>query len=333
MLTREKIKQLPKIELHCHLDGSISMETLKKLAIKEEIPLKELEKVVAPKKCLDLREYLESFDSVLALLQNEENLEIAAYDLVKQVGGENVRYIEIRFAPQLHQRNNLSVEQIIQAVMKGIDKAQEEVDVQVNLLISAMRHHQTTKNMELIDSIKQLKDKSVVGFDFAGDEKAVSNRQIKDVVSIAKQSKLNVTLHSGECGCIQHVIEAIEMGATRIGHGVAIKDSVEAMEYCANQHILLELCPTSNIQTNAIETWEEYPFRLFLDHHILCSINTDNRTVSNTDLTNEFFLLATYFDLTLVEMKQLNLNAVEASFSSVEVKERLKNMIHREYIY
>lgn len=331
MLTREKIKQLPKIELHCHLDGSISMETLRKLALKENVPLMALEKVRAPKKCLDLKEYLESFDVVLNLLQEEENLELAAYDLVKQVGEENVRYIEIRFAPLLHQRNNLSVEQIIQAVMEGINKAQQEFDVQVNLLVSAMRHHQTTENIALIDSINQLQDHSVVGFDFAGDEKAVSNEQIKDVVSVAKTSKLNITLHSGECGCIQHVIEAVEMGATRIGHGVAIKDSVEAMTYCANQQVLLELCPTSNIQTNAIETWEDYPFRLFLDHHILCSINTDNRTVSDTTLTNEYFLLATHANLTLAEMKQLNLNAIEASFSSVEEKEKLKDMIHEEY--
>lgn len=332
MLTKEKIKILPKAELHCHLDGSISLATLKKLAIKENVPIETIDKVVAPKKCYDLKEYLESFDIVLPLLQTEENLTLASYDLVEQVGKENVCYIEIRFAPLLHQQKGLSIEQIIRAVTKGIFEAQKKYDVHVNLLISAMRHHTEQDNIALINSIKEINSDLVVGFDFAGDEKIGANEEIKDVTSLAIQSGLNLTLHSGECGCVQNVIEAVQLGATRIGHGVAIKDSEEAIDYCIENDVLLELCPTSNIQTNAIEDWADYPLRLFLDKGVKCSINTDNRTVSQTTLSQEYELLLEHCQLTFSEMKQLNVNAINASFATPLLKEQLLQRLNRDYI-
>lgn len=331
MLNEEMIKGLPKVELHCHLDGSIQIATLEKLALKENLPLKKLEKAIAPKKCLHLKEYLESFDIVLPLLQSEENLKIAAYDLIEQVGRENVCYIEIRFAPLLHQQKNLSIEQIIGAVLDGIYEAQKVFNVHVNLLISAMRHHTEQENFKLIKSIKKMKSEMIVGFDFAGDEQQVPNDKIRNAAALAINSDLKLTLHSGECGCAQNVIEAIHIGAERIGHGVAIKDSVEAMKYCVEENILLELCPTSNIQTNAINNWRDYPFRLFLENDVKCCINTDNRTVSQTTLTNEYLLLVKHCQLTFSEMKQLNLNAINGSFANTTVKNQLIKKIDSDY--
>ncbi|GBU10991.1 adenosine deaminase [Erysipelotrichaceae bacterium] len=331
MLDKERIKALPKIELHCHLDGSIPIATLEKLAKKENLPLEQLQKAVAPKKCLDLKEYLESFDIILPLLQSEENLSIAAYDLIEQVSKENICYIEIRFAPLLHQQNNLSIGQIISAVLQGIYAAQKKFDVHANLLISAMRHHTEKQNFDLITGIKNLNIAAIVGFDFAGDEQQVSNQEIKQSVLLAINSGLKLTLHSGECGCAQNVIEAIHLGATRIGHGIAIKDSLPAMQYCADNNILLELCPTSNIQTNAIRNWQDYPLRLFLENGVKCCINTDNRTVSQTTLTDEYLLLAKHCSLNFSEMMQLNLNAVNGCFAKEEVKLQLIHKIKQSY--
>lgn len=324
----EKIKQLPKVELHCHLDGSIPFETLKILAEKENISDNELKKVFAPKKCHDLNEYLKGFDIILKMLQTAENLEIAIFALIEAVAKENVRYIEIRFAPLLHQQNGLSVQEIIEALTRGISKAQKKYPIYVNLLICAMRHHEPQKNLALLNELKKINNPLIAGFDFAGDEAAFDNQKIAPVVKQAITNNLQITLHSGECGCAQNVAEAIRLGAKRIGHGVAIIKDPEVIKFCQKNKTHLELCPTSNLQTNAITSWDEYPLRKFLELKINCSINTDNRTVSNTSLSREFMLLTEHCQLTLAEMKKLTQNAIDASFASQNIKSELTQIIN-----
>ncbi|CAM3190352.1 adenosine deaminase [Streptobacillus ratti] len=325
-MKREVVKKLPKVELHCHLDGSIPIETLYKLAIKEGIEAKEMNKVFAPKKCTDLKSYLNCFDVVLEVLQTKENLAEAAYSVVKEVYKENVKYIEIRFAPLLHTRKGLSIKEVVLAVSEGIKKAQLEVDVKVNILICALRHHKTEANNRLLEEVEKLN--IIAGFDFAGDEKNYSNSVIKETALKVKEKNLKLTLHSGECGCAQSVVEAIHLGATRIGHGVAIKDDTEIMKYIANSDVLLEICPTSNVQTDAVKSIEEYPFRILMENGVKCCVNTDNRTVSNTTLTDEYMLLNEYFGLTYEEMEKLNINAIKFSFADEEIKENvLENII------
>ncbi|MFV0558817.1 MAG: adenosine deaminase [Enterococcus sp.] len=325
-MMEQQVKDYPKIELHCHLDGSIRVATLKQMATKLGRPTKELDKVVAPEKCRDLNQYLESFSYVLPLLQNKENLQLAAYDVMSQAAEENVCYIEIRFAPLLHQENGLSVPEILEAVLAGIKQAQAEFDIVGNLLICGMRHHEESANLALVDQVVGV-DEKIVGFDFAGDEAQFPNSAIASTVKKAKAAGLQITLHSGECGCAHNVVEAIQLGATRIGHGVAAKDDSAVMEFCREHDTLLEMCPTSNLQTNAIASWSEYPLRRFLDAGIKCCINTDNRTVSATNLTNEYQLLMEHCQLTLAEMQQLNQNAVDGSFASDEVKVRLSEKL------
>lgn len=325
------IQALPKVELHCHLDGSISMPTLEKLALKDGYPLENLQKAQAPKKCTNLQAYLDSFDAVLPLLQSEENLTIAAFDLIEQVASENVRYIEIRFAPLLHTRKGLTLAQVMQAVLKGIEQAQRQYEVVANVLVCALRHHENSRNLQMVREVAALHAAKIVGFDYAGDERdALGDR--KKVVQEAKNQQLCITLHAGECGCAHHVVEAIHLGATRIGHGVAIKDDEQAIALCKEKGVTLELCPTSNVQTNAVDCIDNYPFPYFLDQRVKMSINTDNRTVSNTTLTKEYQLLATHFQLTLAQMKQLNLDALNASFADLSVKESIAQIIHQAYL-
>ncbi|ACZ01669.1 adenosine deaminase [Streptobacillus moniliformis] len=317
-MKREVVKRLPKVELHCHLDGSIPINTLYELAKREGIEEKRMDKVFAPQKCVNLKDYLNCFDVVLEVLQNKENLTEAAYSVVKEVFKENVRYIEIRFAPLLHTRKGLSIKEVVLAVSEGIKKAQLEVDVKVNILICALRHHKTELNNKLLDEIEKLD--IVAGFDFAGDEKNYSNSVIKETALKVKEKKLKLTLHSGECGCAQNVVEAIYLGATRIGHGVAIQDDVDVMKFVVDSNVLLEICPTSNVQTDAVKSIEEYPFRTLMENGVKCCVNTDNRTVSNTTLTDEYMLLHKYFGLTYKEMESLNINAINFSFADEGIK-------------
>ncbi|GCF93076.1 adenosine deaminase [Enterococcus florum] len=330
-MDKETIRSLSKVELHCHLDGSIQLSTLRKLAEKEQFPLEKLSKAAAPKKCLHLKEYLESFAVILPLLQSEENLAIAAYDLIEQAHAEAIRYIEIRFAPKLHQEEGLSIEQVLQAVVDGVTQAQQQFPVYAQVIVSAMRHHSDEENQQLVDVIQYMNSAVISGFDFAGDEQQRSNDTIKACTDYAAAAGLNLTLHAGECGCAQNVAAAIRLGAARIGHGVAIKDSPSIMQECAQKGTLLEMCPTSNIQTNAIENWEDYPIRDFMEQQINCCINTDNRTVSQTTLTNEFDQLSKHCGLGYSDMKQLTLNAIHGAFASSQVKAQVIDQINTDY--
>lgn len=329
-MNKELLQQVPKVELHCHLDGSISMACLEKMAQKDGYPIENLAKVRAPKKCQNLQAYLDSFDAVLPLLQSEENLTMAAYDLVEQVSLENIRYLEIRFAPLLHTHQGLSVSQIIDAVCLGIEQGMQDYDVEVNLIISAMRHHSNERNLDLVERVSMMQQARVVGFDYAGDERDDLGERGK-VVSLARKNQFQITLHAGECGCAHHVAEAIYLGATRIGHGVAIKDDPKALELCVQNGTLLEICPTSNLQTNAVDKIENYPYPLFVEKKVKFCVNTDNRTVSNTSLTNEYALLQKHFDFDLSMMKKSNIAAIQASFATPITKEKIQRELEEEY--
>ncbi|MGC6769340.1 adenosine deaminase [Enterococcus sp. LJL128] len=328
---KKTILHLPKVELHCHLDGSVSIDTLKKLAKKEGLPTANLEKAAAPKKCLNLKEYLESFDIILPLLQTKESLFTAAYDVIRQAAAENICYLEIRFAPLLHQQKGLSLKEIITAVYSGINQAKQDFAVHVSLLITALRHHTEEEHKQLIDTLVELNQCPIAGFDFAGDEEQLTTVKLKLSAEHAQSSGLNLTIHSGECGCAQNVIEAVHLGALRIGHGVAIKDNLIAQQLCRTSGVLLELCPSSNLQTNAVKNWAEYPLRHFLKEDIACCINTDNRTISQTTLTREYQLLFEHCKLTYLEMEQLNLHAVNHAFTDEQTKSALRKKIISAY--
>lgn len=163
--------------------------------------------------------------------------------------------------------------------------------------------------------------------DAAGDEASFDNRVIANYISGAKVSGFQISLHSGECGCAHNVYEAMKLGASRIGHGVAIKDDPKILKRVVETGTVLELCPISNIQTNAIDDWVNYPLQDFLTKGVPCTINTDNRTVSQTSLTRELLTLVDQCQLTREQVEQLSLTAIEASFTSLENKDALRQRL------
>lgn len=325
------IETMPKAELHCHLDGSIPIDTLYKLAERNNLEPKMMDNVIAPENCQNLRDYLKSFDSALTVLQTKENLIDASYALIESVSQENVKYIEIRLAPLLHTREGLKVEEIIEYVSEGVNKAVQDFDIFVNLLICCMRNHENEVNNKLVKDIHKINNKLVVGFDFAGNEVDNANESIGEITELIKDNGFQLTLHSGECGCAHNIAQAIELGATRIGHGVAINNQTDLLPLVKKKDIHFELCPTSNYQTKAISSYGEFPLKLFLDNGISCSINTDNRTVSNTSLSKEFNLVKKIFGLTNQEILQLSLNAIRYSFAEKPVKEVVAKIMESHY--
>ena len=330
-MQKEIIHQLPKVELHCHLDGSVPMETLKKLAQKQQFNMELLDQIVAPEKCQDLVDYLKGFDIIHQLMQTYEQLEESAYATAEAAALENVRYLELRFAPLLHTEAGLSVSEIITAVSDGIRRATKEYDIVVNLLICGMRQHSNEVNLEMLAEVMKTEEHLLVGFDMAGPEPDFANEHIEPLTTYAKENGLQITLHAGECGCAHNIVQAIRLGAKRIGHGIAAQMDQATQTLCVEEGTILEMCPTSNIQTNAVDEWENYPLLDFLEKGIKCCINTDNRTVSDTSLTKEYLLLAEQFGINYATMKLLNLNGLSGAFATADVKGNLSTEIEEAY--
>ncbi|MFL2134264.1 adenosine deaminase [Desemzia sp. FAM 24101] len=330
-MQKEIVHQLPKVELHCHLDGSVPMKTLKKLAEKQQLDGALLDQVAAPEKCRDLSDYLKSFDITLQLMQTREQLEESAFATAEAAALENVRYMELRFAPLLHTEAGMTLPEIISAVSEGVHRAMEQYNILVNLLICGMRQDSNEENLAMLSELTQTQESLLVGFDMAGPEPDLANDHIEPLTAFAQEKGLQITLHSGECGCAHNVVQAIHLGADRIGHGIATQMDETAQALCVEKGTVIELCPTSNIQTNAVDSWEDYPLLDFMEKGIRCCINTDNRTVSHTSLTREYLLLAEHLGINYATMKSLNLNGLSGAFTTAEVKEKLAAVIEIAY--
>lgn len=322
---------LPKIELHCHLDGSLRVETAIELAKKEGIELdnydydKLKELLVIPEECESLDDYLKRFDLPVSILQRPENLERVAFELMEDANKENVKYIEIRFAPLFHLEKGMTQEEVISSVIKGIRKAEELYDIRGNVILSCLRHHSVDSVYEVIEAGKKFIGKGVVAIDLAGCELENFVKPYEEVMKVAREAGFRVTIHAGETGYGKNVRDAIELlGAERIGHGLFIFNDEEAYNLVKNKGVTLEMCPKSNIDTKGVAKYEEHPIYKYHKDDIKVNLSTDNRTVSNITLTEEFENVDKAFNIDFEDYKKIYLDSVDASFCTNELKEQLK---------
>ena len=336
MLEQKVVEKLPKVELHCHLDGSVSRKTIRKIAEAQDYSLPESEAelrklVQAGDECQSLLEYIGKFDTVLDCLQVEEAITEAAYDLIGDVKKENVTYIEVRFAPMLSTHKGLSADQVVQATLNGLKKGEADFGVTSRAILCMMRHHDDQKNHEIIELTKEYLGQGVVGIDLAGDEAKYPAGDYKSLLKVALEYNLPITLHAGECGCAGNVRESIDMGATRIGHGIALKDDPEILAYCIENGITVEMCPNSNLQTKTVAEWSDYPYLKFKDAGLKISLNTDNRTITDTNLTKEFMTLDNLYQIGYAGMQELTENGIKASFVDEQTKKSLLQTVKTAY--
>ena len=326
--SRATIEKLPKIELHCHLDGSISMATIRRLAQDAgiELPVSDealRQKITAPQDAESLMDYLAPFDFVLPMLQTEAALELAAYDILEQAQQDNIRYMEIRFAPTLHTADDLTLTQIVKAVTRGLAAGERDFQVKANALLCGMRHESVDSILTVVDLLVAGDLTHLAGFDLAGVEVDGFPEFFAPVLEKVKATGIPLTLHAGECGCAQNVLDAVKAGASRIGHGVALKDVPECWPDLVTNEIAIEMAPTSNFQTKAVDTLANYPFKKLFDAGVRVTINTDNRTVSGTTLNDEYEKIADWYDLSEIDFRQITRHAFDASFMSPEQRETL----------
>lgn len=323
-------EDLVKIELHCHLDGSMELSDVKEMLKEQNIayPDQELEeKLKVSPNCTSLTEYLEKFDLPLSCLQTASGLKRAAYSLVKSVSEENVRYIEVRFAPMLSVNDRLDCRTVIESVVEGLQEGGAKYHVYASAIVCAMRHHSLEQNMEMLKVAREFLGNGVCALDLAGDESAFPTKLFRELFLQAKKWEMPFTIHSGECGSLENVKEAIELGAKRLGHGIALQKSREVQELCRKKGIGIEMCPTSNLQTKAVDSYDHYPFGEFMENGLLVSINTDNRTVSDTNMTKEIDLVTEILQKDKEIIKKCMKNAIETAFATEDIKHSLWKML------
>ncbi|HGI8597717.1 TPA: adenosine deaminase [Streptococcus agalactiae] len=335
-MTQAVLKELAKAELHCHLDGSLSLPAIRKLANMADIILpssdKELRKYfIAPAQTESLVDYLKTFEFIRPLLQTKEALRFAAYDVARQAALENVIYIEIRFAPELSMDKGLTASDTVLAVLEGLADAQKEFNIVARALVCGMRQssHKTTK--DIIKHIVDLAPKGLVGFDFAGDEFSYPTDSLVDLIQEVKRSGYPMTLHAGECGCAKHIADSLNLGIKRMGHVTALTGQRDLIKRFVEEDAVAEMCLTSNLQTKAASSIQSFPYQELYDAGGKITINTDNRTVSDTNLTKEYSLFVTYFGTKIEDFLVFNQNAVKASFTSDSEKDTLLHKLQENY--
>ncbi|MBQ2899403.1 MAG: adenosine deaminase [Oscillospiraceae bacterium] len=319
------------IDLHLHLDGSLSVKSVKELAALQniEIPEKEeelLKLLRVNDDCKDLTEYLEKFAFPGKLLQTKEGLALSVYNLQEELKEQGLIHAEIRFAPQLHTLEGLSQREVIEAAIDGLDRS----DFSAELILCCMRGNDNHEaNLETVKLAKDYLGKGVCAVDIAGAEALFPTENFGDLFALARELEIPYTIHAGEADGPKSVWKALEYGTKRLGHGVRSLEDPALIEKIASEGITLELCPTSNLHTCMFPCIEEYPLRKLMEAGVRVTINTDNMTVSNVTLGSEFRKLIAAFDLTDEEIKDIARNSVRASFASEETKKILLEKIEK----
>ena len=318
------------VELHLHLDGALSINNCKKLAKIQNIDIPEDDNeirnmMMVTSDCHDLNEFLTKFEFPLSLLQTTEGIKNAVKNLQEELIEQGIIYAEIRFAPQLHLRNGLSQDEVVEAAIEGLNSS----DLRCNLILCCMRGNENhDENIETIKVAKKYLGKGVGGVDLAGAEGLYPTSNFEDIFKYAKELEVPFTIHAGEADGPSSVKDAIYFGAKRIGHGVRSSEDSNIVKLIKDKNITLEICPTSNICTSVYDNISDIPIKYFIDNGINITINTDDPTVCNTKLKDELILVATTFNLDYDDIIKLQLNAINASFASMEVKDDVIKLIN-----
>ena len=326
MINSGFIKGMPKIDLHCHLDGSLPIPTAKRILkdLGEEWDEEILfEKMGVADECPSLAAYLACFDLPIRCLQTADALEMCARDMAVKAAGENTVYLEARFAPSTQLLGGLSVKGAIEAVDRGLKRAEKETGIITGIIVCAMRHLPEETNLAMFRQAREMLGAGVSACDLAGDEASFPMKGFRNLFEEARRLGLPFTVHAGECGSRANIREAIDLGALRIGHGTAASGDPALMKLAADRGIGFEQCPTSNIQTKILSDYSLTPVREFMRAGIPVSVGTDNRTVSRVTLTEEFTRLSAFSGLTRKEAEKIYFDSVSMAFAGDDVKEKL----------
>lgn len=333
----ELLKRLPKTDLHCHLDGSLRLDTVLDLARQQKVKLPTFDRgelfglLYAGEHVESLDDYLRAFDITLSVLQQEHALERVAYELAVDAHAENVRYIEVRYSPLLHVREGLRPSQVVEAVLRGLRTAKRELGIRYGVILCAIRSLPPEQSLRIAELCVAFKNRGVVGFDLAGSEINFPAKVHRAAFQLVIDNNINCTAHAGESFGPDSVHQAIhKCGAHRIGHGTRLVESGDLLNFVNDHRIPLEVCPSSNVQTRAAASWAAHPVDFFVDYGLRVTINTDNRLMSDTTVTKELHLCHKYFGWSLATIKEIIISGFKSAFMPYREKADLVAEISRE---
>ncbi len=320
-LKREFIEKLPKTDLHVHLDGSIRISTIVNLAKKQKIKLpvdteEELKKIVCcDENCKSLDEYLRAFDITLSVMQTEDALIRTAFELAEDAAKENIRYLEVRYSPILHTQKGLKLTVISDAVLKGLRKAEKKYNIRAGVIICGIRNMDPDKSLKLAKLAVAYKNKGVIGFDLAGAEYNYPAKDHMEAFYLALNNNINITIHAGEAYGPKSIHEALHYcGTHRIGHGTRLIEDGDLLNYVNDHRIPLEICLKSNMHTKSVPSLKKHPLNFYFDYGLRVTINTDNRLVSDTTLTDEYMIAVKELGLDYADIKNVIINGFKSAF-------------------
>ena len=323
--------KLPKVELHLHLDCSLSYDVVKQL--NPTVTNKEYKQsFIAPPKCTDLADYIKRSIKGFELMQTKEQLRLVTLDVFKQLKEDNVVYAEIRFAPLLHISKRLSPEQVVEEVNKATNEGIEKYGIDAGIILCTLRHYSEEQSMRIVKLVDTYKGTHIVGFDIAADEAGFPIDNHIKAFQFAKTNGIKCTAHAGEAKGPESVWETLEnFHPSRIGHGVRSAEDDDLLAFLKAKNIHLEVCPTSNIQVNVFDKIEDHSANKIYNSGVSMSINTDCRTISNTTLNKEYHIMEQIFNWDMKYFKKCNLEAIKHSFATEKIKKKISVLIENAY--
>ncbi|MEJ6699313.1 MAG: adenosine deaminase [Flavobacteriaceae bacterium] len=323
-------KNLPKVELHVHLDCCLSYKALKK--INPKISYITFQNQFIGTSCSCLKDYIKCADRALEYMQTKEELEIIVEDIFDQFKDDNVIYAEVRFAPLLHLSKGLLPMEVVEIISKKTKEKSNASGIEVNLILCTLRHYSEKQSLETINLIKDFKGENVVGFDIAADEAGFPLDNHTKAFELANESNIFCTAHAGEALGAHSVSETLEkLKPSRIGHGVRSIEDKSLLKKLKANNIHLELCLTSNIVTKVYKSFKDHPADFLYKNDFSISINTDGRTISDTNLNNEYCILGTHFNWIKSHFLKVNINSMEASFANSNIKTKIISNLKSSY--
>ena len=333
---------MPKVLLHDHLDGGLRPETVIELADDagyEDLPTRDPQELTeiltagAHRGHLNL--YLDAFRHTVGVMQTRDALHRVAREAAEDLAADGIVYAEVRFAPELHTERGLTLDEVVEAVLRGFQDGSAFRQLKVRALLTAMRT--AARSAEIAELAVRHRDDGVVGFDIAGAEAGWPPSRHLDAFQYVHRENFHVTIHAGEGFGLPSIWEAVQYcGAERLGHGVRLADDIRVdsdgtvtlgrlASYIRDRRIPLEMCPTSNVQTGAAESIAEHPLRLLRQLHFRVTVNTDNRLMSQVTLTDEFASLVREFGYGWPDLQWLTVNAMKSAFAPFDERLDLVN--------
>jgi adenosine deaminase len=316
-----------KVELHIHLDCSLSYDVVKK--INPKITNHQFNNEFIGSKCSCLKDYIKCADRAVEIMQTKEQLELVTTDLFKQLKIDNVIYAEIRFAPLLHLNGGLSSREVVKIISQITKKESTKTGIEAGLILCTLRHYSTEQSMETVNLANDFKGSNVIGFDLAADEAGYSIKNHIKAFKFANDNNINCTAHAGEALGPESVIETLDLlKPKRIGHGVRSFEDPNLIKRLKKENIHLEICLTSNMVTKVYNDFFNHPIDKLYKKNLSISINSDGRTISDTNLCKEYSLISKHFMWDDKDFLNCNINAINGSFASEKLKSKLLNILN-----